>query len=77
MDNGTRLLFPRKESAQILSLSVRTLDYLIASKAIAVVRVGRKVLVPRLELEKFARRGEPRLEKATERSSSLAVRHAQ
>jgi excisionase family DNA binding protein len=51
-----KLLFTRKASAQALSISLRTLDNLIVSKEILVRRVGRKVLIPAGELDKFARR---------------------
>ena len=50
-----RLLYDREESARQLSISVRSLDYFIAAKQITVRRVGRKVLIPHLELVRFAR----------------------
>jgi len=53
-----RLLFARRESAAILNISVRELDYRIARGELAVRRVGRRVLIPRTELEKFASNGE-------------------
>jgi len=54
-----RLLFARRESAAILNISVRELDYRIARGELAVRRVGRRVLIPRTELEKFASNSEP------------------
>jgi excisionase family DNA binding protein len=54
MDN--KLLYSKKESAQLLSLSLRTVDALIRRKALEARRVGRRVLVTRKSLEKFARR---------------------
>lgn len=51
-----KLLYTRNEAAQLLSVSVRTLDHLQHSKEILTRRVGRRVLIHRNELEKFARR---------------------
>ncbi|MGA2609605.1 MAG: helix-turn-helix domain-containing protein [Terriglobia bacterium] len=51
-----KLLFTRAEAAAMLSISLRTLDNLQARKEISVRRIGRKVLIPATELERFARR---------------------
>ena len=50
-----RLLVDRKRAAQYLSLSQRSLDYLIANKQVAVRRIGGRVLIPLQELKRFAR----------------------
>jgi hypothetical protein len=50
-----RLLYTRQEAAYKLSLSVRSLDYYIATKRISTRRKGRKVLVPHGELIRFSR----------------------
>jgi excisionase family DNA binding protein len=52
-----KLLHPRQEAAQLLSISLRKIDLLISSKALKTVRVGRRNLVARSELERFARKG--------------------
>jgi excisionase family DNA binding protein len=49
-----RLLYDRKEAARQLSISVRSLDYLIAGKKLRIVRLGKKVLIPHAELVRFA-----------------------
>jgi excisionase family DNA binding protein len=51
----TKLLYDRKSAAEILSISVRSLDSFIARKAIEFRRIGRRVLIPHSELVKFAR----------------------
>lgn len=51
------LLVARREAAVVLGVCLRTVDYLIARGELPVRRVGRRVLVPRSELEKFVRRG--------------------
>jgi excisionase family DNA binding protein len=51
----TRLLYDRKGAAAQLSISVRGLDRLIASKQLATRRIGKKVLIPRGELVRFSR----------------------
>lgn len=50
----SRLLYDRKEAARQLSISVRSLDYLIAGKLLDTRRVGRKVLITRASLVRFA-----------------------
>ena len=56
-----RILLDRKSAAAAISLSVRGLDYLIATGKIRVRRLGKRVLVPREELERFARRDTPKI----------------
>jgi hypothetical protein len=53
--NNTRLLYSRREAAYQLSISVRSLDYLIATREIAVRRNGKRILVPHGELVRYAR----------------------
>ena len=45
-----RLLYSKVEAAKLLSISVRSLEYLIAAGMIRVVRKGRRVLLPRSEI---------------------------
>jgi excisionase family DNA binding protein len=51
-----KLLFTRREVAHLLSLGLRTIDGLIHTKELRVVRIGRKVLVHKDEIQRFARR---------------------
>ncbi len=51
-----KILYTRNEAAQLLSISLRTLDGLQQRKEIQTRRVGRRVLIHRNELEKFCRR---------------------
>jgi excisionase family DNA binding protein len=51
-----RILYSYKEAAQQLSVSVSTVEQLIAQGELQVRRLGRRVLIPRSELEKMARR---------------------
>ena len=50
----SRLLYDRKEAARQLSISVRSLDYLIAGKQLETRRIGRKVLVTRASLVRYS-----------------------
>ncbi len=52
--SGARLLYDRKEAARQLSISIRSLDYLIAAKTFQTRRMGRKVMIPHGELVRFA-----------------------
>ena len=53
------ILYSRKLAANALSLSVRSLDYIISDGHLKTVRIGSKNLVPRTEILKFAKRGLP------------------
>lgn len=39
----------------MLSVSIRSLDYLIANKQLATRRIGKKVLIPHSELVRYAK----------------------
>lgn len=49
-----RLLYDREQAARQLSISVRSLDYLIANRKLDTRRIGKKVLIPYTELKRFA-----------------------
>lgn len=53
-NDEARLLYDRKGAARMLSISVRSLDYLIAGKELETRRIGRKVLVTRASLMRYA-----------------------
>jgi hypothetical protein len=52
---ATRMLYDRKEAARQLSTSIRSLDYIIGNREIAVRRIGKKILIPHGELVRYAR----------------------
>ena len=52
----TRVLYTRDCAAHQLSINVRTLDRLIGNKQLTARRIGRKVLVPHVELMKLSRK---------------------
>jgi excisionase family DNA binding protein len=56
---GDRLLVRREEAAQLLSISQRSLDYLIASGRLPTRRIGGRVLIPVADLRKYARCDHP------------------
>jgi len=51
---AARLLYDRNEAARQLSISVRSLDYIIAAKELDTRRIGRKVLVTHASLMRYA-----------------------
>jgi excisionase family DNA binding protein len=53
------LLVSREEAAQMLSISQRGLDYLVASKRLPTRRIGGRVLIPTADLRKYARCDHP------------------
>lgn len=56
MDQFKKLAFNRKEAAGLLSISLRTLDALWASGELRGRRVGRRVVFPMEELQRFLRK---------------------
>jgi hypothetical protein len=50
----TRLLYSRTEASKQLSISVRSLDYLLASQQFDTRRIGKKVLITHDSLRRFA-----------------------
>ena len=50
-----RLLIDRRNAAQYLSISQRSLDYLLAHGELNVRRIGSRVLIPLSELQRYAR----------------------
>ena len=50
-----RLLYDRRSAAAALSVSVRTIDNFLAQGEFKIRRIGRRVLIPRAELLRFAR----------------------
>ena len=51
-----KLLYARREGAEMLTVSLRTLDTLIATKQLRVIRIGRSVRIPLDALQEFLRR---------------------
>jgi len=69
--NG-KILLDRKEAANLLSISLRTLDTLLAQGELKTCRIGRRRLIPRQELEQFARRDHRVQPNGPKRTSDLA-----
>jgi excisionase family DNA binding protein len=54
-----KLLVSREEASQLLSISQRGLDYLIANRRLPTRRIGGRVLIPMADLRKYARGDHP------------------
>lgn len=50
-----KVLYSRKDAAYALSISIRSLDTLLASKKLSTRRLGRKVMIPATEIQRIAR----------------------
>ena len=57
----TKNLYDRKSAAFALSISTRSLDYLIGNKALNTVRLGSKVMASHQELVRFSKKNHPAL----------------
>jgi len=56
---GEKFLLSRQEAAQVLSISQRTLDYLVATRRLPFRRIGGRVLIPVADLRAYARADHP------------------
>jgi excisionase family DNA binding protein len=54
-----RLLVSKRDAAQLLSVSVRTIENLIAAKRLVARKLGRRTLIPRSAIEQLARPDTP------------------
>jgi Helix-turn-helix domain len=54
-DTIERLLYSRKDAAKALSISLRSIDYLVSNKKLKTRRLASRVLIPRSELLRLAR----------------------
>ena len=68
-----KLLLNRFQTAEVLGISVRTVDSLISANALPLTRIGGRVLIRRHELEDFIRKDHPTYPK---RRKSAAVPEA-
>jgi excisionase family DNA binding protein len=50
-----RVTHPKTEAAFLLGISLRKLELMIASKELRTVRIGKRRLIPRSEIERLAR----------------------
>jgi excisionase family DNA binding protein len=64
---GIKILFSRKEFSALTGLSLRTTANLLASGELRSIRIGRRRLISRIDLERFAKRSHPvhRFKRAT------------
>jgi len=67
------LLVNRRTAARLLSISLRTLDYLIARREIPVKKIGARVLIPLRALQAIAtvRKSDPSVKHLTETMKSF------
>lgn len=54
-----KLLVGRDEAAEMLSISPRAIDYLVATRQLETRRIGTRVLIPTAELRRFSRSDHP------------------
>jgi len=63
MTENEKLLIDRKTAAGLLSLGLRSLDTLLASGTLPSIRVGRRRLIKRRDLQRFAERSHPNVDR--------------
>jgi excisionase family DNA binding protein len=57
--SDSKLLVSREEAAAMVSLSVRSIDYLLASKELPFRKIGTRTMIPVSALQNFARMHHP------------------
>lgn len=60
MPLDARLLVSRKVASEMLTISIRKVDYMIADGRLLTRRIDNRVLIPLEEIRKFARSDHPR-----------------
>jgi excisionase family DNA binding protein len=60
-----KLLYSRRDAAEALSISIRSVDYLIERGDLPTKRIGKKVLIPAADLRRFARGDHPEALRST------------
>ena len=63
------LLYSRRDAARALSLSIRSIDYLIGTGRLPTRRIGGKILIPVADVRRFAKTDHPSLLRVPPRSS--------
>jgi excisionase family DNA binding protein len=54
-----KLLVSQDEAAQLLSISRRSVEYLVASRRLSIRRIGTRALIPIEDVRRFARADHP------------------
>jgi hypothetical protein len=57
--NVEKLLYSRRDTAEALCLSIRSVDYLITTGRLSTRRIGGKILIPTSAVRRFAREDHP------------------
>jgi excisionase family DNA binding protein len=66
-----KLLYSRQDAARALSLSLRSIDYLIYTGRIPTRRVGGKILIHVTDVRQFAKRDHPAFLRVPPRSEQV------
>jgi excisionase family DNA binding protein len=59
VNSKDKLLVSQDEAAQLLSISRRSVEYLVATKKLSTRRIGTRALIPIEEVRRFARSDHP------------------
>src|ERR1035437_7430350 len=72
-----KLLYSRRDTAEALSLSIRSIDYLITTGRLPARRVGGKILIPASAVRRFAREDHPDSVRPSSPSTSVHCENGQ
>ena len=51
----TKMLYSRRDAGFVLSISLRSIDYLVKANALKAKRIGGRVLIPHEELVRYSK----------------------
>ena len=52
-----KVLLSRKNAAEVMDISIRTLDTLLSEGALRAIKIHRRTLIPLVEIERIAKTG--------------------
>jgi hypothetical protein len=75
MEQGVeKLLYSRRDTAEALCLSIRSVDYLITTGRLSTRRIGGKILIPATAVRRFAREDHPEFVRAVGISTPISAK---
>jgi len=75
MEQGIeKLLYSRRDTAEALCLSIRSVDYLITTGRLSTRRIGGKILIPATAVRRFAREDHPEFVRAAGIPTSIGAK---
>jgi hypothetical protein len=69
-----KLLYSRRDTAEALCISIRSVDYLITTGRLSTRRIGGKILIPATAVRRFSREDHPEFVRAAGISTPISAK---